>query len=357
MRLRTFTAHDMPAAMKMVRSELGEHAIILSTDNKGKGPVTLTAAVDDDARPHNEKAEAKKPESAPRPSVNPKAMQHSNEEADQLRYDIQEVLRFHNMPELFIAKMMQQATDKWLAALQALQHIGARKGKPNRLLQLSLEKILEGYFSFQPLDFSKAGKRLMLVGPPGIGKTLTIAKIAASLVMNDEQGKRDTVVITTDNKRAGGFEQLQSLTSIMGVELHAANDTKELKKIVAACKPRARVLIDTAGCNPYDNAEMNELKAYAKLDDVEPVMVLPAGGDSLEAIDVVESFMALPVERLLVTRTDTAKRFGGILAAAAAHKLAFCHVSSSSSIIDSLQPVDAAGLAGLLLHYKKLTNS
>jgi flagellar biosynthesis protein FlhF len=343
MRLRTFTAHDMPAAMTMVREALGDAAIILKTSNKGKGNVTITAAVDD----RDDDAPVKP--SAATPSA-PKAIRHNNEQSDQLRFDMQEVLRFHNVPEHFISKIMQQATDKELAAFQALKDISASRDS-SFLLRRGMEKLMAGFFHYDPLDFTAPGTRLMLVGPPGIGKTLTIAKIAARLVMEDEP--RALSIITTDNKRAGGFEQLQSLTNIMGVQLQAADNADELATLLKACKPRMRVLIDTAGCNPYDREEMQELKHYASLAHIEPVMVLPAGGDSLEAIDIVEAFMDMPIERLLITRTDTAKRFGGIIAAAASHKLAFCHSSSSSSIVDSLHSVDASDLAGLLLNYKQ----
>ena len=342
----------MPAAMNMVREALGEHAIILSTSHKGKGPVTITAAVDEDA----EDAPPPKASTPRREAAPARPIQQNNEQADQLRYDMQEVLRFHNVPELFIAKIIQQASDKDLASFLALQNASRAPNHSDqdaqRLLSHGIEKLLSGFFEFMPLDFSTAGMRLMLVGPPGIGKTLTVAKIAAKLVMEEDAGPKALTVITTDNKRAGGFEQLQSLTNILGVELQAANDAGELKTLLSACKPRSRVLIDTAGCNPYDASEIAELKAYTKFGNIEPVMVLPAGGDSLESIDVVEAFMALPIERMLITRADTARRFGGILAAAASHKLAFCQSSSSSSIIDSLSPLDAGDLAGLLLNYK-----
>ena len=129
---------------------------------------------------------------------------------------------------------MQLATDKELAAFQALQSISTAARDSGKLLQMGLEKLLDGYFAFEPLDFTKPGSRLMLVGAPGIGKTLTVAKMAAKLVMENKQSTSGITIITTDNKRAGGFEQLNSLTSIMGIDLKAANDAKELKSILSA---------------------------------------------------------------------------------------------------------------------------
>ncbi|MDE3059722.1 MAG: GTPase [Pseudomonadota bacterium] len=326
MRLRTFTAPDMPAAMKLVREALGDDAIILSSESaRGRKSVKVTAAVEEEPMTDGGRRQEKKiipSSSIIRPPL----------AAEPLRFQLQETLRFHNLPELFIAKLLQKEVS-------------------GRSLRSALEHSLEAFYAFSPLAIreskSKVRHVLMLVGPPGIGKTLTIAKMAASLALNHQE----VTVITTDNKRAGGIEQLQAFTDILKLTLHVAAGRAELAKHLKAS--HGQVLIDTAGCNPYDAGEMKELQSCAVLPGIEPVLVLPAGGDSLEAIDMVEPFMAMPIKRLLVTRSDTARRFGGVLAAAAAHELAFCNVSDSSSIREKLQPVSGALLARLLLKHQQ----
>jgi len=331
MRLRTFTAPDMPAAMKLVREALGDEAIILSTQvHKDTKAVHITAAVEieDDSD--------QRPAVSGQKTVSSLAADRRPPPTEPLRFQLQETLRFHNMPEMFIAKLMQRATDKELATIH--------KPNPQRIL----EKLLDGFFDFDPLSF-EAGSRTMLIGPPGTGKTLTIARMAARLAMN----KHSVKVITTDNKRAGGIEQLQSFTDILDIPLYTASSKNELASHLKSLDSRTRVLIDTAGCNPYEPTELKELHAYM-LSGIEPVLVLPAGGDSLEAIDMVEAYAeALPLKRLLVTRADTARRFGGILAAAAAHGLTFCNATGSSSITEPLRSLDAALLARLLLQYQQ----
>ena len=188
----------------------------------------------------------------------------------------------------------------------------------------------------------------MLVGPPGIGKTLTIAKMAAHLSLN----KQPVAVFTCDTKRAGGVEQLQAFTNILELPLHITESAASLNREISKLPRNSHIIIDTAGANPYDNDEMNELTQLAKLQGIEPILTLPAGGDSLEAIDIAEAFMNMPIKRLLVTRADTARRLGGIISATASHKLSFCQLSASSSIIDNLQPLDGATLTQLLLRYQ-----
>lgn len=331
MRLRTFTAADMPAAMEMVRAAMGDDAIILSSQKKGR-QVVVTAAFDENDAP----VETTRPSATVHPIQQP---------SDNLRFELQSILRFHNLPELFVAKIMQKATDADLRAAAALHRISGNRDA--RHLQLmGLEKLLAAFFRCQPLEFDTQEFRFMLVGPPGAGKTLTIAKMAARLMMD----KRPLTVITTDNKRAGGVEQLKAFTDILGIDLKVAQSRQELAAHIREASPR--VLIDTAGCNPYEQADMTELASYANIGGIEPVLVLPAGGDSMEAIDAAEVFSALSIQRILITRADSARRFGGVVAIAAAHNLAFCNISHSASIIDALQPVDPSLLANLLLKYQ-----
>lgn len=337
MRLRTFTASDVPSAMKLAREALGENAIILATDAQaGKKTVSVTAAIEEE---ENEASglglKAYVKEDSTSTSYNPQAL-------DDIKFELQNILRFHNVPEIFIAKLLQKLTKADFTDI-----MGNRRGS-EELFRPALEKLLMRNFVFDPLRFSTRDLRLMLIGTPGIGKTLTIAKLATKLALD----KQSITVITTDNSRAGGVEQLQAFTSILGVELQVANGRDELAGIMKSLPARMRVLIDTAGCSPYDEHEFAELKSMATRQDIEPVLVLPAGGDSMETIDIVEVFRELPIKRILVTRADATRRFGGILAAAAAHDLGFCNLSRSASITDSVQPLEPSLLAQMLLKYK-----
>jgi flagellar biosynthesis protein FlhF len=342
MRLRTFTASDMPTAMQMVRDALGDNAIILATDAKaGSRQVTVTAAIDEndefDLSPSYPSGKGRGDGNIPEPRT-PNTAPLNND----IKFELQNILRFHNLPEIFVAKLLQKLTPADLAEIT-----GKNQGI-EELFRPALEKLLSRNFVFDPLRFSTQDLRLMLVGTPGIGKTMTIAKLATKLAMD----KQPVAVITTDNNRAGGIEQLQAFTSILGIELQSANGRSELENILKTIPARTRVLIDTAGCSPYDTSEFSELRSIAGIKNIEPVMVLPAGGDSMETIDMLEIFAELPIRRLLITKADTTRRFGGVLAAAVAHGLSFCNISRSASITDSLHMLEPSLLAQMLLKYK-----
>ena len=361
MRLRTFTARDMPTAMKMVRDALGEDAIILSSDaQKGAKNVTVIAAVDP-----SEGLSSPSPLEGPGRggghsvvtekvrSPHPTSPSRGEElRSNNLIFEIQSLLRFHNIPEHFIAKIVHKASSKEFVSLSALHHISAnRDEKP--LLRHVLEKILNDHFRYEPLSFTAPHAHIMLVGTPGIGKTLTTAKLATKLSME----KRPFAVFTTDNQRAGGVEQLQAFTDILQMPLYVTPTPEELAHALESLPEGTQALIDTAGCNPYDAHEVKALKKLTQQKNVESIMVLPAGGDASETIDIVEAFADLSIKRLLITRADTARRFGSIIAAAAAHKLAFCHIGTSASIVNSLEPMSGGVLAQLLLRYQSNVSS
>jgi len=334
MRLRTFTAPDMPSAMKMVREAMGDDAVIISSGPVNGKSISVTAAID--------LAEEQIADSRPFEPITTR-----DSVPDDLRFALHNIFRFHNLPELFIAKILQKASEGAFASAMAL-HRSSRQSTESRLHLLAMEKLLGAFFTFEPLTLDSGTSRMMLIGSPGIGKTLTCAKIAARMTL----AKKPIALITTDNKRAGGIEQLLAFTSILGIELQVANSRTELWKILKSIPSNMNVIVDTAGCNPYDDKEWKETQSYASIEDIEPVIVLPSGGDSLEAIDMTEIFASLPVRRMIVTRADTTRRFGGVLAASAAHGFSFAHASTSSSMADSLFPMDSKLLAQLLLRYQ-----
>ena len=136
MRLRTFTASDMPSAMKMVREALGDNAIILATNAKaGTKQVTLTAAVDpeDEDAVHNNATETR--------SSKPEA------QISDIKFELQNILRFHNLPEILITKLLKKVSDA-----DYIDVIDKRRGS-EELFRPALEKLLVRNFVFDPLRF------------------------------------------------------------------------------------------------------------------------------------------------------------------------------------------------------------
>jgi flagellar biosynthesis protein FlhF len=307
MRLRSFTARTMPDAMALVRQQLGADAVILSTQRGGAG-VVVTAALDEIDEPTADML-------AGEPQQDPIEILH-------------ETLAAHGTPARLVDKLLAAA-----AELAALPPIDALAG--------SLEKTL----NFAPLVLRRGAKALIMVGPPGAGKTVVTAKLATRAVL----AGRAVRVISSDTVRAGGIAQLEAFTRLLGIALHRAESEHEMERLTLAATSDEIVLIDSGGINPYSASDRRELADLIAAARAEPIFVLPAGGDVFDTIEMAQAFRLLGAARLLVTRLDMVHRLGSVLGAAEASGLGFCGAGTASDVAKGLTPLNPVALARLLL--------
>lgn len=296
--------------MDMVRRELGEDAIIVSTETTEHG-TRIVAALEE-------------PEVELR---NPRAAAEAGDGIDPIDA-VHEALLAHGLPNRLLERLVDAS---FLAG--ADDPVEALAGA------------LAGLFGFEPVTHGQAVRPIMLVGPPGAGKTVTVAKLATRAIF----ARRRVRLITTDTVRAGAFAQLDAFAKVLAVPLASAETERQLVAQLNAAAGDEVVLIDTAGVNPYSPRDMAELDGLARAVPAEPILVTPAGGDVVDAMQQAQEFARLGVTRMLATRLDTAFRLGSVLAAADAANLAFAEVSMTPSVPDGLAPIDALALAKLLM--------
>ncbi len=334
MRLRTFHASDMQTAMQQIREELGDAAVIISTTrDESSKRVSVTAAIDQD---EVEIVEDVQPPKAANhaPAPDPKI---SFVRSNSILTALEKVLTYHSIPA--------ELQDELLNTARMLDF--EPQGGDEALIKL-LAKTLDAHFRFLPLPVSRAGFRLMLIGPTGAGKTTTLAKIAAQLSME----KQPITTITFDTKRAGGIEQFRAFTDILNIELEVAETASDLREILDAQPAEQIVLIDSFGCNPYNIDDLKELRPFLDMPDVEPVLTMPAGIDAAEAADIGKAFEVSNAKRLLMTRCDISRRFGGALSAAHIGDYAFCNYSSGDRVVGEYGPLGTKTLSNLLMQYR-----
>jgi flagellar biosynthesis protein FlhF len=284
MRLKLFRAPDMANAMAQVRAEFGAEALILNT-RKVPGGVEVTAALEPD------------PEPVPAPEQNSRL----------------DSLAWHGVP----------------VDLRHLLALGD--------MALALAKVLR----FGALPLGPHQSPIMLTGLPGAGKTLTTVRLATRLVMSGAT----PMVITTDGKRAGATEQLAAFTRLLGIPLLVASHAASLARALTQRQDGAPVLIDTAGADPRETDQAEELKGLAMLADAHVALVLPAGLDPAEAAEVAVAHAACGAVSLIATRLDIARRLGGIVAAAAVSELTLTEAGIGCGAADGLTPFTPALLA------------
>ena len=181
---------------------------------------------------------------------------------------------------------------------------------------------------------------LVLVGTPGAGKTLSCVKLATRHVL----AGRSPLVVTTDVERAGAVEQLAAFARVLGIVFAVATTRRALEKALERAAPGQAVLVDTAGCNPFDPAAARGLMTL--IEGVgQGVLVQPAGLCPEEAREEARAFHAMGVRHLLPTRLDVARRIAGTLAAARVG-LALTEGSTGSDPVRGLAPITAEWLEG-----------
>jgi flagellar biosynthesis protein FlhF len=312
MRLKSYTAPSMAEAMHMVREELGIDAIIVSTQRAagGKG-VRITAALE--------------PTDVEDAISEMLAEANSTPAAEVVR----EALTEHGLPARLIERLVNAV------------HTSGDDDP-----QSACAKALEAGFAFAPLPDHTAPRPFMLVGPPGNGKSMVVAKLTARSALKN----RRVGVITADNVRAGATEQLAAFTRILQIDLIPARGPESLRRAVEGCAGQYDIVfIDSPGLNPFKLTDMEYLTALVEAANVEPILVLAAGGDPTEAAEVGEAFGGVGATRLLATRLDTTRRLGSIMAAADAAPLMFCDVSATPHVANGVTAINAAIMARMLL--------
>lgn len=331
MRLKTFEAKSMQDALRQIKETLGDDAIIVSTREEPSGWVRITAAVEQIA-PLPEKHAGLPPEETappPRKTVAPAAASAAPEEkldADEITERITDILLKHRVPGAISEKIISAA------ALDG-------SGDPRRALAKGLSRT----FHFRPAE-DKNISPVILVGPPGAGKTLMTAKLAARAVMEG----RKPLVVTTDINRAGAVEQLSAFLNILDLPLYTAEDPKALQEMILRASG-SEILIDTGGLNPFDPQEMKYLAKLLSVGKLQAALVMPAGLDAEEAAEMAQTFDILGVKNLIATRLDFARRLGGILSAAAKTNLALGTASHTPQVAHGTIELTPLKLAELLM--------
>ena len=199
-----------------------------------------------------------------------------------------------------------------------------------------------------PIQTEPGQRRLVaLVGPTGVGKTTTIAKLAANFRLKE---KRKVGLITVDTYRIAAVEQLRTYADIIDLPMAVVSTPREMREAVARMSDLELILLDTAGRSPRDEVKIQELKTLlteANADEVHLVLSATAGASSL--VRTAQQFAAAGTTALLLTKLDEVDGLGNLPPLLRSSRLPISYVTHGQNVPDDIEAAASRRLARAVL--------
>ncbi|NPV53676.1 MAG: flagellar biosynthesis protein FlhF [Firmicutes bacterium] len=190
-------------------------------------------------------------------------------------------------------------------------------------------------------------RRVAVIGPTGVGKTTTLAKLAARCALVDH---RKVAFVTADTYRVAAVEQLRTYAEILGVPFDVVHTPSEMRTAMERYRDFDLVFIDTSGRSPKDRVRLSELRAFvdaARPDETH--IVLSVATKSVDLLDALRNFELISFDRIIFTKLDETSCYGGILNVAARAQKPISYVTAGQDVPDDIEAADAEKLASLII--------
>jgi flagellar biosynthesis protein FlhF len=183
-------------------------------------------------------------------------------------------------------------------------------------------------------DLIDQGGVFALVGPTGVGKTTTTAKLAARCVVR--YGAEKLALLTTDGYRIGAHEQLRIYGRILGVPVHVVRDSDDLRRTLVELRDKHMILIDTVGMSQRDRMVAEQAAMLTRAGEVKRLLLLNAGsrGDTLD--DVVRAYSGEELAGCVLTKVDEAASLGPAIDAVIRHGLLLAYVANGQRVPEDM---------------------
>ncbi|MDN4607446.1 flagellar biosynthesis protein FlhF [Sporosarcina highlanderae] len=323
MKMKKYTADTMVEAMKQVRKDLGDEAVILSSSVvKSKGFLGLFRRKSVEVVAGLDRSVSKPAETIFLPKFSPVEkqvdleMQKEMNEMKKLLQEMKQVASFGSLPEELqplLSYLEQQDLSKEfilqigneIFAKMKLEKKDFSKGEQLQIVRDFLTKEFAD-LPFGGISFNK--KYVNLLGPTGVGKTTTIAKIAARAVL---ENRKKIGFITTDTYRIAAIEQLRTYANLLQAPVEVVYNSNDFKAAIDKMKDLDLIFIDTAGRNYMEKKFLDDLNRVIDFSlNMESFLVLSVTSKEADMKKIVEMFSSFPIEKFIFTKVDETSSIG-----------------------------------------------
>ncbi len=379
MQIKTFRAKTMQQALDLVRTELGPEATVLHTRElngsllgrffKGR-EYEIAASIEMEVPTRMPQAVIYEPTSppAPAPTLETDYRNQYRQDVQQQNHGLEELhslaerLRYgSNAPPVsqvpdaifqLYTDMIESDIEEQIAQkyLESLRNDPSKNSHNLAALQAELSLEIQNDLTVTgPLNVESGKCRVVaLVGPTGVGKTTSIAKLAANYRLREN---KRVGLITVDTYRIAAVEQLRTYADIIDLPMEVVSTPREMRESVARMRDLDLILMDTAGRSPRDEVKIQELKsmlAESEPDEVHLVLSAVAGSKSL--VSTAERFATVGTTALLITKLDEATCLGNLLSVTSRSGLPLSYLTDGQNVPDDISVANQETLARQILN-------
>ncbi|HPC48057.1 MAG TPA: flagellar biosynthesis protein FlhF, partial [Deltaproteobacteria bacterium] len=334
MQIKTYTAASMKDALAQIKAELGPQAVIVSTREIRENPyglmgrplIEVVAAVDYDDHTYR-KAMGAGSQGSPRghsPSSGGAAVdgeRRLGEEIVELKEMVKRLMERSSLPQPnpLREKLLERGIRPDIVDLVMSKLDNTRSEDGVRDLLRRLVRV----------EAPPARKVRIFLGTTGVGKTTTIAKMAARAVLTD--GMR-VGLVTLDSYRIGAIDQSRIYARILNIPFFSATSPHEFRSALTQLESADLVLVDTVGRSPFRTEYIRQLAGFFEGIEACTFLLMPVATRDREMETITRTFSPLNVDRMIFTKADEAHVFGGVITHNMLHRIAISHITTGQRV-------------------------